>query len=194
MFIRSVKILLKLRTNSSWMNYIRYFLHIVSFYRNFVSRYSKSLSCCTFEETLRRNITIASRIHSRSFRLRKLPKHQVCKWKLARNEIRGNWKKRIAPFSVFRPTVSLLLPRLFSLASLFVAKLYFTRTNVNRDQHGNEDIIGVTATCNLPGNIEKKRARCKIATCFFRLYDCKFALACNFFRHDRNTPHFFLAR
>lgn len=96
------------------MHYIRYFFHIVSFYRNFVSRYSKGLSRYTFEETLRRNVTIASRIHSRSFRLRKLPKHQVCKWKLARNEIRSNWKKRIAPFSVFLPAVSLLLPRLFA--------------------------------------------------------------------------------
>ena len=51
--------------------------------------------------------------------------------------------------------------RFLSFASVaFVAKLRFTRANVNRDpERENEDVIGVTATCDLSGNIGRKGAR-----------------------------------
>ena len=64
---------------------------------------------------------------------------------------------RTCQASTIKLTIPVTYPLFFPpLPFLCFARAHFTRRNVNQERRGNEDIIGVTATCNLLGNIGKK--------------------------------------
>lgn len=106
--------------------------------------------------------------HSKDFSLFSESKLVIC---LVRTKLWISFEKSFLHF----PTIILIF--LFYLHLL--CETVFHKGDVNRKQHGNEDIIDVTATCNLFGNVEKKRvAWHNIVTYFFRSY----YLIRNFFR------------